>query len=197
MNRFKRYIDKWLTWTVIRSFGNSRLAKLTILNLFIGHIILNNQYWITYIGVSWEWYFYYFGLYIIGAATMIYIIMCPDQIKNYKTSVDYISGTIDYLGGTTFERIPEDLDGKEYLKPNLKKWADEYTKAMEKARGDLDKIIRARDVYTREILDLHFDILNKSRIWFLRFAFFLYIMGIGLILIPVINGPLRVLESLL
>jgi hypothetical protein len=95
----------WITWSNLRSFGNSRAVQLSAMFPFIGYWILFNDYLSQYfklgaldapasawLDVLWntKLYFLYFGLLSLGLGSFIYQARCPHIVKKHGDWTDYV-----------------------------------------------------------------------------------------------------------
>ncbi len=100
------------TWSTLRTLGQSRLLKMTVIAPFIGTLIIFNDNLVSMLMLSpaivGRWagieaspavakaftlsrlQLTYFGLVFLGAAAFIFSILCPREIKRFSTSVDFI-----------------------------------------------------------------------------------------------------------
>ena len=113
----------FLRWGVLRSIGNSATVKLTILIPVIGYLILFNDTLVGYLNlarnlfdatavpgsVSWRLLFLYFGLSLTAVASIIYAMFCPNVIKRFGSSAEFIAEEGDYVPTFAFEIIEEKL----------------------------------------------------------------------------------------
>lgn len=99
-------------WTTLRTLGQSRLLKLTVLVPFVGSLILFNQQFVDLISMSphiiGKWtgnlsttneaqiftlsrlHITYFGLVALGLASFLFGLLCPLEIKKYDSVSAYI-----------------------------------------------------------------------------------------------------------
>lgn len=107
-------LSKVPTWTRLNTLGQSKLVSLTILIPFLGSLLLFNQQLIDFLSIAPELivrstrradqvaneasraatltrlYFTYFGLSMLGIGSFLFIIFCPQEIRNYENIHSYI-----------------------------------------------------------------------------------------------------------
>lgn len=100
------------TWSMLRTLGQSRLLKLTVVAPFLGTLILFNENLVSMLTLSpavvGRWFgveatpaaakaftltrlqLTYFGLVFLGTAAFLFSVLCPREIKRFSTPVDFI-----------------------------------------------------------------------------------------------------------
>ncbi|WP_131800281.1 hypothetical protein [Methylobacterium indicum] len=100
------------TWSTLRTLGESRILKLTVVAPFLGTLILFNDNLVSMLTLSpaaverWlgvevtpaaakdftltRLLLTYFGLVFLGAAAFMFSVLCPREIKRFATPVDFI-----------------------------------------------------------------------------------------------------------
>lgn len=127
-----RRISTSAKWSALARIGNSYIVKMTIFAPFVGSLLIFNQnilelfdysniflsninQEINYNGISsyalGKLYFIYFGLFLIGAASIVYSIYCPEIISRFPFSDEYNKSRIGLnspiLCISSFESIAE------------------------------------------------------------------------------------------
>ena len=104
--------------------GNSSIVKMTVLIPVIGYMVIFNDYLVDYFQisrhlfeptyvqrsggatiVSWRLLFIYFGLCSLGIGSAIYQFCCPETIKQFATSIDFIGATRSHMGDVMLARL--------------------------------------------------------------------------------------------
>ncbi|WP_217511759.1 hypothetical protein [Vibrio metschnikovii] len=153
-------IPKWCT---LRLIGSSKVVKLTIIMPFLGYLILFNNEIIIYFELSKSalgidsavieavsfnrLYQLYFGLMIVGLASLLFSLFCPQIIK---TNADEYSYYEKELFSMTEKHLITKCDMlnksiSEMEQSNLRKVIDCYNNASTDAENK-----RAHSVITRE-----------------------------------------------
>lgn len=107
--KYFRAINQRITWSALARFGNSPVAKTTILVPFIGYAVIFNQpvqdFFASVLGASSHspdasildfldsrrLHFLYFGLVIWGIAIGIFGLAAPEDIARHPTVADFVS----------------------------------------------------------------------------------------------------------
>lgn len=92
------------SWRLLRTIGNSRAAKLTILIPLVGYIVLLNDTVIRNLELSEQIFgvptgatltkllLIYCGLVCVAIASAIFAIWCPLEVKRYASVEEYVAG---------------------------------------------------------------------------------------------------------
>jgi hypothetical protein len=197
-----------LPWTSLRSIGNSTMVKMTIFIPLIGYAVLFNEYLVHYLELSrqifgapsaplpsgiaphlWRLFFVYFGLCFLAAASVIYQVFCPPEVKLYATATDYISVTLANMGNVALARLESRLLNRRSASVEFKliqqysqERAGKYDQYSE--RSIRDKIW---EDHGRDTLELNYRSLNVERRPARLTAFAFYALGFGLLIIPSAN----------
>jgi hypothetical protein len=119
------------SWATLRSIGNSRVVKLSSLFPFVGYMILFNDditkllelsrsylhapqtsTWMSTL-VGLRLYFIYFGLFSLGAGSIVYQWKCPYAVKKFADGADYVSQEIATLSKDGV-RVLAQITGQSY-----------------------------------------------------------------------------------
>lgn len=97
------------TWTALGAIGRSPVSKLSILMPFIGYLILLQDKVISVIAplegsgaaldvkLSIGFYLLYFGLFIFGVASFFYHVACPEVVRRFHSSDEYVERIQPYV----------------------------------------------------------------------------------------------------
>jgi len=183
------------SWGVLRSIGNSRAAKLTILIPLVGYFILLNDTVIKNLELSEQIFgvptgatltkllLIYCGLVCVAVASAIFAIWCPLEVKRYASAEEYIAGEETFQSQRTIGvvqnrlMIGDDIARAENAAYIERHEARPTPQTLEELRR------RARDL-VRVQLNLYYEMLDRSR-WTARWAAALfYLSGLTLLVIP-------------
>ncbi|KFK53452.1 hypothetical protein NOK75_00755 [Vibrio parahaemolyticus] len=119
-------------WPSLRLLGQSNAVKMTMLIPFLGYLILFNDKVISFINTAFEavglsggglsseanLYFIYFGLTILGVATLLFQVFCPALIKEYSSVRVYVESNVEYMTSHRLRSLcthMERLSGKSHV----------------------------------------------------------------------------------
>lgn len=118
-------------WTVLRGIGNSSVTKLTIIIPLVGYLIIFNEHALQYLELSHRLFgthetslvsaeasarvsprllSVYFGLCLVAAASTIFSIFCPREIKRHSGAAEYTGGDGKNLSISQLSEIAATLD---------------------------------------------------------------------------------------
>lgn len=202
-------------WHLLRGFGQSVPAAITMSTPFVGYVILYHSQIKEYLGglgglldqeaivdrcapwidFSMRLNIVYIGLLLLGIGTIVYKIFAPTVIKGARDINDYVIGTIDNVSARNLRSMYATI---RYRKPELADsfmamapWLDRETRlktasdALKKETDNQIKIDVLRSFYN--VQDRH-----TSRVAVYCVIFF-YISGFLLLTIPSFTFTARVL----
>jgi len=204
------------TWELLRSFGSSRFAKLSVFVPVFGYFIIFNDVFIALVGSSMEWACVafqsaacgnggfakldddfmlrkvvniYIALSAIGLSTIIFQGLCPHEIKKFWHVEDYVSEHTKVFHHEFNRRIRTVLD---------KKLPDDTTR-IQKTFDNYKKHDRpkASEMYDRDILSLWFSFHNtrfEAARWM---CLVLFAVGVTLLTYPTVAVFIKVCAILL
>lgn len=199
------------TWELLRSFGTSKFAKLSIFVPVFGYFIIFNDAFVSLISSSMEWAciaFHgaacgegglagldddfmlrkvvniYIALSAIGLSTMIFQGLCPHEIKKFWHVENYVSENTKVFHHEFNRRIRTILD----------KTMPEDTSRIQETFNQYKQHDRpkASEMYDRDILSLWFTFQNirfEAARWV---CFVLFGVGVLLLSCPTIAVFLKV-----
>jgi hypothetical protein len=197
-----------VSWGLLRSIGNSRAAKLTILIPLVGYIVLLNDTIISHLELSEKIFgaptgatltkllLIYCGLVCVAVASVIFATRCPLELKKYASSEDYIAGEEDYLSERKMAIIEKRLETGD----NIARADQGGYRAMSRAEPTPQTPAEIKDKYARLYrieLNLYYEMLDRSRLWARWTAGTLYAIGIILLLIPAVMVFYKVMTVLI
>lgn len=177
----------WLTWTTLRSLGNSQSVKLSALFPFVGFWILFNDQAHQFLKISvldgdlsskswieslWlnKIFFVYFGLLFLGIGSFIYQARCPYIIKKHADWSDYVTGDGEAMNAAQLFNLSKVLDID----------VDQAGGSLDKARSFL-----MQNWYADQSADKPFSRLITASCFFI---------GLGLLAVPSIISAIKVGE---
>lgn len=199
------------TWELLRSFGSSRFAKLSVLVPVFGYFIIFNDAFVALLGSSMDWACLafqstacgddglskldddfmlrkvvniYIALSAIGLSTVIFQGLCPHEIKKFWHTENYVSENTKVFHHEFNRRIRAILDKKATEDASrIQDTFDQYKK------HDRPK---ASEMYDRDILALWFSFQNtrfKIARWM---CFILFGVGVALLTYPTVAVFIKV-----
>jgi hypothetical protein len=188
----------------LRSVGNSRAAKLTILIPLIGYLVLLNDAVVKKLKLSEEIFgdaadatltkllFIYCGLVFVAIASIIFARWCPREVKRYASSEECLAGEEPFLSGRTIALVETRLRlGDDIAREDDAGYREYYrSRPSVDDLGELRK--RARDL-TRIQMNLFFEMLDRSAPVARWAAAICYMIGLGLLLIPSVTVFVKVM----
>jgi hypothetical protein len=185
----------FVSWRLLRSIGNSKAAKLTILIPLIGYLILLNDTVIKHLELSEEVFgapsgatltkllIIYCGLVFVAVASTIFVARCPLEVKRYASSEEYVAGEERFMS----ERAIGIMQNRLKIGDEIARKDDTgYRELQNSMRPADDPDIRWRRLrdFIRIQMNLYFEMLDRSRLVARWATAICYAVGIGLLLIP-------------
>ena len=204
-----------LNWQLLRGFGQSLPAGVTMSTPFIGYVILYHEKIKDLLGglgglldeqaladQCGPWFDFamrlnlvYFGLLLLGIGTIIYRIFAPDPVKNARNISDYVLKTADHVTArnlrsmfvTIKSRRPEVAASFDQLAP----WLDRK-KSLKTASDALKKLDDGQ--LKIDVLRSYYNAQNRhSSRMAVYMTLFFYVLGFLLLAVPGIAFTSRVL----
>jgi hypothetical protein len=204
-----------LNWQLLRGFGQSLPAGLTMSTPFIGYVILYHEKIKDLLGglgglldeqapidQCGPWFDFtmrlnliYFGLLLLGIGTIFYRIYAPDPVKSARNISDYVVKTVDHVTARNLRsmfviirsRRPEVADSLVQLAPWLERTVSLKTASDTLKRSDDGQI-------TIDVLrSYHFSMNRHSSRMAVYMTLFFYVLGFLLLAIPGVAFTSRVL----
>jgi hypothetical protein len=184
----------FVSWRLLRSIGNSKAAKLTILIPLIGYLILLNDIVVKHLELSEAVFgaptgatltkllIIYCGLIFVAIASIIFLA-CPQEIKRYGSSAEYVAGEEPFMSDRTMGILQTRLRiGDEIAREDYTAYREDHeTRPV----SDDPEVRRQRVLNLQRIhMNLYFEMLDRScpdARWATAVCYF---VGIGLLLIP-------------
>ena len=185
----------FVSWRLLRSIGNSKAAKLTILIPLIGYLILLNDTVVRHLELSEAVFgapsggtlikllIIYCGLILVAIASTIFIARCPLEVKRYASSEEYVAGEEPFMSERAIGIVQNRLKIGDEIARKDDKGYSEHHDARPVSDDPEVRRRRARQLVLIQ-LNLYFEMLDRSRP-FARWAIAVfYAAGIGLLLVP-------------
>lgn len=201
------------TWDLLRTFGNSRFAKLTIFVPLFSYLIIFNNAFAEFVASSMEWVCVsfndskclsenfenidneymlrrviniYIALSSIALSTLFFQLFCPHEIKKYLHSEIYVAENMKIFHHEFNRNIRNILDGA--TPEDMKRIQGTFDKYKEHDRP------KASEMYDRDILSSWFSYQN-NKFFFARWVcFILFFVGILLLAYPTIITFFKVIS---
>jgi hypothetical protein len=119
------------SWDRLRTVGNSKLVKLTIMMPFVGYLIIFNQHVVSALHLASSYFsehvetslfgsvsgefldsrlrLLYFGLFLTGLGSSLFALFCPLKIKQYTDAVAFAERELNFLPLPHFYSLLNDL----------------------------------------------------------------------------------------
>lgn len=198
----------YVPWTRLRLVSNNQVARLVILIPIIGYWIIFNDWLVERTrlvidpgspepAVSWRLYWTYFGLCAAGAASLLYQVLCPQEIKQFATKIDFVAGAEPHLTGYEAARMGSAVaagDESSKKRNHDLNLSFEMRARGKMAPGEWEKLI---DSQRRETMGIYFDLQNRSLPLARLLVSFIYSFGMAMLAVPSINVFIRVCAKVL
>jgi hypothetical protein len=178
-------------WGALRLFGNSPLARATIVVPLIGYFVLFNEHIFGYLKlhtsfcegvgceISWRLYCVYFGCCAVALASALYGWRCPPIVKKYPGAAEFFETEKAYFSH------PKNLEYLFSLIEHLKKApaADPLNMAKNIIERGAGINLNHVNMLAGPMGELYV-LANHSRPWLRTTILINYFVGTGLLLIP-------------
>ena len=212
MKDIKSYIPEWET---LRIIGNSKIVSATIFVPFIGYLILFNNELIMYFTLAKELlqypdnpasitnetisrlYYLYYGLTVLGVASIIFTFICPPIVKGNKNEYEYLNNEIKIKSYPRMHSFVMhfqknlDKDSKEHkeLQAYLSRFNSAWDNAQKECGGEGYEIVlrRTNDMESEaylNVLGFNWKHHTKSMMFTRLFLTVVYTVGFLLVLYP-------------
>jgi hypothetical protein len=162
-----------VSWRLLRSVGNSRAAKLTVLIPLVGYLILLNDDFVMHLTLAKDVFgdaadatltrllSIYVGLVFIAVASVVFAIWCPREVKRYGSSEEYVAGDEPSMSDKQIAIIEKQLEiGDDIARNDSAEYAGYY---FGRPSTDLEELRRnGRQLY-RIRMNLFYEMQDRSR----------------------------------
>jgi hypothetical protein len=181
----------FVSWRLLRSIGNSRAAKLTVLIPLIGYLILLNDSVVAHLGLFGEaadttltrLLAIYCGLVFIAIASVIFVACCPREVKRYASSEEYVAGDEPFMSDKQIAIMQRRLELGDAVAREEYAGYNEYYGGRP-SPDDLEELRRRARQLNRIQMNLYYEMRDRScRVGRWAAAIF-YLAGLAFLLLP-------------
>lgn len=180
------------TWISLKKIGQSKIVTMTIIIPLFGYMIFFNESMIKLFELSTSYlnqyssttnmdfeysnklFYLYFGFSFIGIASLIYRIVSPDLINEYKSLREYIDKEKNIMSLTNVTQLY-----------NLLK--DNSNNKVDKLQDNIIPVETVSSETVTNIMSINWEHHNTSFVKTRNIIFYLYIFGFVLVFIPSIQ----------
>jgi hypothetical protein len=162
----------FLSWSLLRSIGNSRAAKLTVLIPLVGYLILLNNDIVAHLTLSKDVFgdtagetltrllAIYVGLVFIAIASVLFATRCPREVKRYGSPEEYVAGDEPWMSDMQTAIIEKSLAiGDDIARSDSAEYSGYYLGRA----PDLEELRRNAQELRRIRMNLFYEMLDRSR----------------------------------
>jgi len=196
-----------MSWRLLRTVGNSRAAKLTVLIPLVGYLILLNDDVVAHLTLSKNVFgdavdatltrllAIYAGLVFIAVASVVFAIWCPREVKRYGSPEEYVAGDEPSMSDKQIAILERQLEiGDDIARNESAEYGAFFfgrpTTDLEELRRNGQKLHRIRMNLFYEMKDRSYPIVRWT-------AAILYFAGFGFLSVPSALVFYRVMKVLL
>jgi len=163
----------FLPWSLLRSVGNSRAAKLTVLIPLVGYLILLNDDIVAHLTLSKDvfgdaadqtltrWLAVYVGLVFIAIASAVFVTRCPSEVKRYGSPEEYIAGDEPPMSDKQIAILESKLEvGDDIARKDSADYAAYY---FGRPGPDIEELRRNGQQLHRVRMNLFYEMQDRSR----------------------------------
>jgi hypothetical protein len=195
------------SWRMLRTIGNSRAAKLTVLMPLVGYLILLNDRVISYLLLSKDIFgeaaettltkllAVYCGLVFVAIASVIFGIWCPLEVKRYASSEEYVAGDEPFMSERAIGVVQNQLIIGDAIARELYDGYKAHHDGRRPAQN-LEQLRRRARQLVRIQLNLYYEMLDRSRPAARWAAAICYTVGLVFLLVPSAHVFWRVMKVL-
>jgi membrane protein implicated in regulation of membrane protease activity len=194
IRRGLRHGKVFLSWSLLRSVGNSRAVKLTVLIPLVGYLILLNDNIVAHLSLSKDVFgdaagatltrllAIYVGLVLLAIASVVFAVWCPREVKRYGSPEEYVAGDEPAMSDKQIAVIERQLEvGDDIARNDSAEYADYY---FGRPTGGLEELRRQSQQLHRIRMNLFYEMLDRSRPIARWVATICYLMGFVFLSIP-------------
>jgi hypothetical protein len=101
-------LEKYSRWSQLKALGNSGLVRASVLMPAFGYMLLLNEnvhqyltlkfdgWLLPYLPSVWRIWLLFYGTFLLAAATILYSIYCPREVKRYSTPFEMADGETEH-----------------------------------------------------------------------------------------------------
>lgn len=197
-------------WRSIRTVGNSRMLKLTILVPFIGYLLIFNNNIVSYLEIYKLFdeenslsmisrlKLTYFGLFFLGVGSAIYSLGCPRVIQQFQSEADYIEHEIKSFSKDKLRylmsRVSKDVKS-EWHSSWLARISEEHRDVIKGKSGTHTEWLRINRSKINDYLMLWYHMELKRNPSARGLVCALYLVGFGILLFPTLEIFIKIAFS--
>ena len=202
-----------VTWRLLRGFGQSWPAAITMSAPFIGYLILYHSQIAQYLGglgglledyavtgrcarileFSMRLNLIYVALLILGIGTIVYRIFAPEIVKSAKSDTEYILGAIDTASARTLQLMFATIARLRPASASELKVRAPWLVGGEGPKMAADMLTRDDGQIKVDVLRCYYETLNGWTFrWPLYFVIVCYVIGFLMLTIPGVAFSVRV-----
>jgi hypothetical protein len=196
-----------LPWSLLRSVGNSRAAKLTVLIPLIGYLILLNDDIVSHLTLSRDVFgdaadhtltrllAVYVGLVLVAVGSVVFAIRCPGEVKRHGSPEEYIAGDEPSMSDKQIAIIERNLEvGDDIARNDSNEYGAYY---FGRPNPDIEDFRRSGRELARIRMNLFYEMLDRSRPISRWIAAIFFLAGFICLSIPSTLVFLKVIQVLL
>jgi hypothetical protein len=181
----------WVSWRLLRSIGNSRAAKLTVLIPLIGYLILLNDNVVAHLGLFGEaasatltrLLAVYCGLVFVAIASVIFAIYCPREVKRYASPEEYVAGDEPFMSERQIGMVQNRLKiGDAIAREDNAGYIAHHDNRP--STDDIEVFRRRARQLIRIQMNLYYEMQDRSRAGGRWAAAIFYLAGLAFLLFP-------------
>ena len=197
----------FVSWRLLRSVGNSRAAKLTVLIPLVGYLILLNDDIVGHLSLSKDVFgdavdatltrllAVYVGLVFIAIASVAFAIWCPREVKRYGSPEEYVAGDEPSMSDKQIAILEKKLEiGDTIARKDSADYAAYY---FGRPRPDIEELRRNGQQLHRIRMNLFYEMRDRSRLLARWTAAICFLVGFICLSVPSAFVFYRVMKVLL
>ena len=208
-------------WDRLRSIGEIRVVRLTILAPFIGYLILFNQevvHWLTLSSkllpadvftyfwqdqprtqeelASGRLFLIYFGLFFLGLGSIIYGVACPHLLKKYGSTSEYLRAELEFQTKFQAKRMLDELKELDnppiHLPALIEKFQDHFNSIL---MDELPDGAKEFEQLSKDLMTEEWRVENTHHPITRRLTFAAYFLGFLILALPAVDTLLAVAKA--
>lgn len=188
------WLEEHSRWNLLKALGNSNLVRASVLMPAFGYMLLLNdnvhQYLtikfdgrlLEYLPNVWRIWLLFYGSFFLAAATILYSIFWPPEVKRYSSAFEMADGEAKHQYNINQSTLVQDRAKKLYT--DMPRWMYSY---FDREGINFDANTRSLvepAAYLSKLLVLQWSIQNMGRRGLRIFLYILFAIGLSLIAIP-------------
>jgi hypothetical protein len=182
----------FVSWRLLRSIGNSKAAKLTVLIPLIGYLILLNDNVVAHLGLFGEaagatltrLLAVYCGLVFVAIASVIFAIYCPREVKRYASPEEYVAGDEPFLSQRQIGMMQDRLKIGDAIAREDNAGYIEHHESRRVSTDNIELFRRRAQQLFRIQMNLYYEMQDRSCAGGRWAAAICYLVGLAFLLFP-------------